>query len=67
MTVSKSHFVENATLSTGEEVAVYRAPGGGVFGIDASFLEQVKDGANDTVIEPINGEETLLIDEGTIS
>lgn len=63
MTVSRSHFVETITLTTGEDVEIYRAPGGGVFGVDASFLAQIKDDVNDIVIEPINGEKTLLVDE----
>lgn len=56
----KAQRIELVTLSTGELLEVYRAPCGGVFGIDATFLEQVASDADDTVFDPFNGQEVSL-------
>lgn len=56
----KAQRIELVTLSTGESIEVYRAPCGGVFGIDSTFLEQVASDDNDTVFEPFNGQKVSL-------
>lgn len=56
----KATHIEALQLASGEEIAVYRAPCGGVFGVDASYLQQVSTECTDSVFEPFNGQAVLL-------
>lgn len=61
----KAEFVDLVTLHSGESLAVYRAPCGGVFGIDSTYVEQVASESTDAVFEPFSGK-SILLSEGLV-
>lgn len=60
--VSKASFIDVIELHSGESLAVYRDPNGGVFGVDASYVEHVADDEDDIIFSPFTGKPTKLVD-----
>jgi len=50
-------FVQDIGLETGEYLEIWRHPGGGLFAVDFSYIDQV----SDTVYEPFEGNRVRLL------
>lgn len=54
---SEYKFLQDIELQNGEAVELWRHPGGGLFAVDASFMDQV----SCVVYEPFQGERVRLL------
>ncbi len=64
--MNKANYVADITVidpdTLGEvEVTIFKHPNGAMFGIDASFIEQVLEEENEITIDPFNVNETILL------
>lgn len=64
--MNKAKFIKEVTVidpdTMGEvEVSIFKHPNGAMFGIDASFIEQVLEEENEITIDPFNVNETVLL------
>jgi len=64
--MNKAKFVKDVTVidpdTLGEvEVTIFKHPNGGMFGLDASYIEQELEEDNEITVDPFNVNESILL------